>query len=151
MVLFHLLASRTFPKSVVCRKRRVSLSHSRFFFVRCVVVQPKGQSSECGFSVAIAVAGSADRLSIEIRLWSCATSRIGRKVPHMLCDVACVCFAEPDHVPMMSNICMYYLNMCCGHRDPREPFSGSRCRHHAKHARKLRIVCFLSLAVGLSW
>ena len=59
-------------------------------FVRCVVVQPNSHISERGFSVAIAGAGSAQRLTIEIRLWSCATSRIGCKVPHVLCDVACV-------------------------------------------------------------
>ena len=76
-------------------------------FVRCVVVQPKGHISERGFSEAIAGAGSAHRLSIEIRLWSCATSRIGCKIPHVSCDVACAYFAEPDHVPMMSNICVY--------------------------------------------
>ena len=119
----------------ICRvpKRARVFVALNILFVRCVVVQPKGQSSECGFSVAIAVAGSAHRLFIEIRLRSCATSRIGRKVPHVLCDVACVCSAEPDHVPMMSNICMYCPNMCCGHCDLREPYSGSRCRHHAKH------------------
>ena len=131
-VLCHLLASRMLPKSRVPKRARVFVALN-ILFVRCVVVQPKGQSSECGFSVAIAVAGFADRLFIEIRLRSCATSRIGCKVPHVLCDLACVCFAEPGHVPMMSNMCMYCPNMCCGHCDLREPYSESRCRHHAKH------------------
>ena len=151
-VFCHLLASRMLPKSVVCSKRARVFVALNSLFVRCVVVQPKGQISECGFSVAIAGAVFAERLFIEIRLWSCATFKIGCKVPHVLCDVACLCFAEPDHVPMMSNICMYCPNMCCGHCDPREPYSGSRCRHHAKHVRKFRIVSvFVSLAVGLSW
>ena len=119
-VLCHLLASRMLPQSVVCLNGRVSLSHSIVYLCNVLLCSPRVRSASAD-SVAIAAAGSAHRLSIEIRLWSCATSRIGCKVPRVLCDVARVCFAEPDHVPMMSNICMYYLNMCCGHRDLREP------------------------------
>ena len=47
-----------------------TLLHSEMFFVcRVVVVQITSQISERGFSMVIAGAVSAQRLSIEIRLW----------------------------------------------------------------------------------
>ena len=44
-VPFHLLASRTFPKSVVCSKRRVCLSHSRFSLCDVLLCSPRVRSA----------------------------------------------------------------------------------------------------------
>ena len=89
-VPFHLLASRTFPKSVVCSKRRVCSSHSRFSLCDVLLCSPRVR------------AASADSV------W-----RSQERVLHKGCPLKHVCGAAPPaELDAKFHICCVMWRVC---------------------------------------